>query len=153
LDNKVISQIEFEIGQIDHLFAAYADLLERARDNTPNLVEVTAVASVLHSFYNGLENIFLTIVKRIDQDVPEGVRWHRDLLTRMTNSTRHRRPVLTAEMADQLANYMGFRHFYRHSYSFFLEWNELEELAVPLADVWGQAKAELLLFLNTLRRE
>ncbi len=149
--DKIISQIAFEIGQINHLFAAYADLLERAQNNTLDLVEVTAVASVLHSFYNGLENIFLTIVKRIDRDVPAGDRWHRDLLTRMTSSTEYRGPVLTVEMADQLVDYMGFRHFYRHSYSFFLEWDELEELAIPLAEVWNQAKAELLLFLDTLQ--
>lgn len=69
----------------------------------------------------------------------------------MTNSTKHRGPVITDEMADQLADYMGFRHFYRHSYSFFLEWDELEKLAMPLVEVWDQAKAELLLFLDTLR--
>lgn len=55
MDDKIISQIEFEISQIDQLFIAYSDLLERAQNNTPDLVEVTAVASVLHSFYNGLK--------------------------------------------------------------------------------------------------
>jgi hypothetical protein len=34
---------------------------------------------------------------------------------------------------------LGFRHFYRHGYSFFLEWDELEELVTPLAEVWDQA--------------
>ncbi len=63
LDEKVISQIKFETGQIDLLFEAYADLLDRVQKRTPDLVEVTAVASVLHSFYNGLENIFLSIAK------------------------------------------------------------------------------------------
>lgn len=55
MDDKIISQIEFEISQIDQLFIAYSDLLERAQNNTPDLVEVTTVASVLHSFYNGLK--------------------------------------------------------------------------------------------------
>ena len=59
LAEKVISQVEFEIGQIDQLFESYAGLLEQVQKNIPDLVEVTAVASVLHSFYNGLENIFL----------------------------------------------------------------------------------------------
>ena len=63
---KTISQVEFEIGQIDQLLEIYADLLEQVRRETPGLVEVAAVASVLHSFYNGLERIFLSIAKGID---------------------------------------------------------------------------------------
>ena len=65
---KVVSQVKFEIEQIGLLFEAYADLLERVQRRTPDLVEVTAVASVLHSFYNGLENIFLSIAKGIDSE-------------------------------------------------------------------------------------
>ncbi|MFQ5674752.1 MAG: hypothetical protein ACE5G1_02560 [bacterium] len=55
---KVISQIEFEIGQIDQLLESYAELFERAKSDIPNMVDITALGSVLHSFYNGLENIF-----------------------------------------------------------------------------------------------
>lgn len=84
MDEKVASQISFEIGQIDELLKSYSDLLKQTQTQTPNLVEITALASVLHSFYNGLENIFLTIAKKIDQKVPETTHWHRDLLTQMT---------------------------------------------------------------------
>ncbi len=71
---KIISQIKFEIEQIDRLFELYADLLEQVQKGTPGLVDATAVASVLHSFYNGLENVFLSIAKGIDADVPAGAR-------------------------------------------------------------------------------
>ena len=147
---KVIAQIEFEIGQIDHLLESYAELLRQAQQKTPDLVEITAIASVLHSFYNGLENIFLAIVKRIDRDVPASAQWHRDLLTRMTKATSNRESVLTVEMAHQLADYLGFRHFYRHSYSFVLDWDELKELASSSSEIWRQTKDELYLFLDSL---
>ena len=55
-------------------------------------------------------------------------------------------------MAYRLADYLGFRHFYRHSYSFFLEWDELEKLVTPLAEVWDQTKGELELFLVSLSK-
>jgi len=150
LTEKVISQIQFEIKQIDRLLELYADLLERVQKRQPNLIDVTAVASILHSFYNGLENIFLRIAKNIDANVPTDARWHRDLLTLMTKATSSRAPVLTTETAQQLTGYLGFRHFYRHSYSFFLEWGELEKLVTPLAKVWEQVKDELELFLDSL---
>ena len=152
LVDKVISQIKFEIEQVDHLFASYADLLEQTQRETPDLVKVTAVASVLHSFYNGLENIFLVIVKGIDRDVPEGAQWHRDLLTRMMETTSSRGPVLTVGTAHQLANYLGFRHFYRHSYSFFLDWDELEELVMSLSEIWEQTKGDFQQFLDKLEQ-
>ncbi len=150
LAEKVISQVNLEAKQMDQLLESYADLLTRVQKNTPDLVEVTAVASVLHSFYNGLENIFLAIAKGIDADVPTGSQWHRDLLIRMTESTASRGPVLTTGLAHRLMDYLGFRHFYRHSYSFFLEWEELERLVTPLAEVWAQVKSELQLFLDSL---
>lgn len=71
---KVVSQVTFELGQIDQLLVAYAALWDQAqRGDTPDLVEMTAMASVLHSFYNGLENIFVSIAKGLDQQVPTGV--------------------------------------------------------------------------------
>jgi len=150
LAEEVIAQVKFEIEQIDQLFQFYVDLLAQARKVQPNLVEVTALASVLHSFYNGLENIFLSIAKGMDANIPEGAQWHRDLLDQMTTSTPNRKSVLTEEMSRRLSDYLGFRHFYRHTYSFFLDWEEMEKLVIPLEEVWSRVKGELQTFLNTL---
>ncbi len=146
----VVSHIKFEIDQIDQLFNAYTELLERSQKSTPNLVEITAIASVLHSFYSGIENIFLSIAKGLDENVPEGSQWHRDLLLRMTQRTPKRIPVISDEMAQKLSEYLGFRHFYRHSYSFFIQWDEVEKLVIPLRNIWTQLKKELSLFIDSL---
>ncbi|MBI3537838.1 MAG: hypothetical protein HY070_09805, partial [Chloroflexi bacterium] len=73
-DKKVISEIEFEISQIEQLLATYADLLKRAQDRSPDTVEIAAIASVLHSFYNGIEKIFLSVAKAMDASIPLGER-------------------------------------------------------------------------------
>jgi hypothetical protein len=150
LAKKVISQVRFEISQIDELLKSYSDILHKIGKDAPNLIELTAFASILHSFYNGLENIFLCIVKRIDINVPIGDRWHRDLLNQMGKATLERNQVLSNKTIDKLVDYMGFRHFYRHSYSFSLEWEELERLIVPIENIWQQVKNELEIFLNSL---
>jgi len=152
LAEQVVSQVSFEIGQIDQLLVAYADLWERTQQGTPDLVEMTAMASVLHSFYNGLENIFLSIAKGLDQEVPSGAQWHRDLLAQMTHEMANRDSIILAELAQKLADYLGFRHFYRHSYSFFLEWSELEKLVTDLPEVWDQTRKALSEFMNSLKR-
>ncbi len=148
---KTAGQVRFEVEQIDQLFTVYSDLFEHVQQRTPDMVEVAAIASVLHSFYNGLENIFTSIAKGLDQQVPSGPQWHRDLLVQMSQQTSHRRGVISAELAKRLADYLAFRHFYRHSYSFFLEWEELKGLVTPLRQVWAQVKGELSEFLKSLK--
>lgn len=148
--NPVLTQVPFEMSQLDQLFAVYAELLQRATQQSPDLVEMTALASVLHSFYNGLENIFLSIARHVDQQVPTGDRWHRALLVQMAHSTPTRAPVLSAELVATLTEYQGFRHFYRHSYSFFLSWDKLKPLVMDMSPTWHAARTELEAFLNTI---
>lgn len=152
MHEKSIERIRFEIGQIDRLIQEYADLLNLAKteDNEPSLVEFTAMASVLHSFYTGLENIFISIAKGIDRDVPAGGGWHRKLLNQMKEPTPNRSPLLSDESSHQLIEYLGFRHFYRHSYSFFLEWDRLEVIVKKLPEVWEQTKGEIEHFLGSI---
>ena len=82
---KAISLVQFEIEQVDQLFVTYDLLLKKCKVSEPDLIEMTAAASVIHSFYNGLENIFLTIAKQIDRQVPQDAQWHRNLLRQMTH--------------------------------------------------------------------
>ena len=150
MDDTVVTQVTFEIGQIDHLLMVYDDLLARSLQTPPDLIELTAIASVLHSFYNGLENIFLVIAKRLDQHVPAGPQSHRDLLVQMIQPTTTRGSVISPELAQQLAMYLSFRHFYRHAYSYFLQWSELEKLVAPLQEFWARVKRDLYAFLDGL---
>ena len=149
---KVVSQIEFEVRQIDELLEKYIELIQRSLNTTPDLVEITALASVLHSFYNGLENIFLAVAKSVDGKVPSGPQWHRDLLSQMTKSTSERGQVIKGRKGQVLGKYLAFRHFFRHSYSFFLDWNELINLVEPLYQVWVEVRGDLEHFIAILQQ-
>lgn len=152
---RSLSLIRIEIESVDRLiFSSYADLLELSQTREPNLVELTALGGVIHSFYNGVENIFLCIAKEFleeDQDLT-GADWHRRLLDIMTRQTRDRESVITVEIAGQLDDYLGFRHFFRHSYCDRLEWNKLEGLVIHIVDVWSQLKSELTTFLTSIEQ-
>ena len=63
MSEQVIADLTFEIEQIDQLLEKYTGLLENTEKGKPSLIEVAALGSVLHSFYNGLENIFTTIAR------------------------------------------------------------------------------------------
>jgi hypothetical protein len=150
--DDILQQIQFEIGQIDHLLDVYADLITRVQDRPPDSVEMAALASVLHSFYNGLENIFSGVAKWMDGELPVGPESHRVLLKRMILPGISRPPLLSHEIGNNLVDYLGFRHFYRHSYTFFLDWEKVKELVTNLNTIWGRVRGEIILFCLALKQ-
>jgi len=90
LPEDIKNKIKFEISEIDREFISYKLLFDLIKLRTPDLVEMTALASVLHSFYNGVENIFILISKKVDKNIPSGLKWHNELLKQMTVKTENR---------------------------------------------------------------
>jgi hypothetical protein len=118
--DKTIKEIEFELNEIDTLLELYKnELFELNRE--PNLVELTALAGVLHSFYSGIERIFIIIAKNTDKKLPSDLNWHKALLLQMTKENKCRKPIISSKTKEILSEYLVFRHFYRHSYSFRLK--------------------------------
>jgi hypothetical protein len=64
LAKKVIQEINFELEEIENLFDLYRNELFEIKGE-PNLLELTGAASVLHSFYCGIEKMFLSIAKHL----------------------------------------------------------------------------------------
>jgi hypothetical protein len=147
LSEKVTEKIAFELEEIGSLFELYNDELSNLKQK-PTLMEITAFAGILHSFYNGIEKIFLIIAGSIDKKIPENSKWHKTLLLQMARNNDSRCLVISQKMKDQLLDYLAFRHFFRHSYSFHLEWEEMEELVKSLHDVWRNFRTEILTFMK-----
>ena len=151
LPERIIQNIQFHFDEINKLFETYKDSLFDLKE-PPCLVELTALASVLHSFYNGIEKIFLIIAKEIDKQVPKDINWHKQILHQMSVKTEFRNEVISNKTKENMANYLAFRHFFRHAYSFYLEWDEMEKLVDPMKYIWKEFKSEVLLFLkNTIK--
>ena len=112
-----------------------------------------AVALNLHDFYSGLERIFAHIASSIDQSVPTGPEWHRELLRQMTIELPGLRPaVLTSELAAEIDEFLRFRHVVRHNYAFALEPERVERLASRLRPLYRDVSVALLTFASLLER-
>jgi IS1 family transposase len=73
----------------------------------------------IHDFYGGMERIFQQIATTIDDRLPAGQEWHRQLLQQMqTDLPEVRPPVLSAETGLALDEFLRFRHVVRHIYAF-----------------------------------
>lgn len=108
---------------------------------------MTILGSVLHSFYNGLENIFDIIAKNIDESVPTGNKSHQELLHQMASANSMRDEIIDEHLYLKLREYATFRHFYRHAYSFQLNWEKMKPLVENIHTVWGESKQSLVRFI------
>ena len=79
LDKNAKEKIEFEISRINKLIDDAKPLLTLCKLKEPDFIEVTAVAQILHSFYNGVESVVILILKSINEKVPNDIRWHKAL--------------------------------------------------------------------------
>lgn len=79
-------------------------------------------AVALHGWYTALEAALERVARTLDEEVPRGERWHRDLLSQVTVEVPGIRPaVLPRTLIPELLEVLGFRHFFRHAYGVALE--------------------------------
>lgn len=148
MDNLIKEQIKFKINDIEKLFLEYDLIFKKIEVETPDLFDMTILGSVLHSFYNGLENIFEIIAKNIDNSVPTGNKSHQELLHQMASENGIRNEVINEELYSKLKEYATFRHFYRHAYSFQLKWEKMEALVDNINYIWEEVKQSLENFIS-----
>ena len=148
MDKLIKDQIKFKRDDIDRLFLEYQLIFEKIELQVPDLFDMTILGRVLHSFYNGLENIFEIIAKNIDRSVPNGNKSHQELLHQMANKNEIRNEIINEDLYLKLREYATFRHFYRHAYSFQLNWEKMKPLVENVQIVWNEVKLCLKKFIE-----
>jgi hypothetical protein len=138
----------FEISQIDKLLNDSKPLLDLCKLKVPDFIEISAAALVLHSFYNGIENILVLIFKHYDNQLPTSNKWHMELLDKAFVSDERRKQIFKDELKDTLAEYLKFRHFIRHAYGFQLEWERMEDLINQIEISWEAIKGDFNSFIE-----
>lgn len=110
-----------------------------------------AVGYILHNFYNGCENIFQSIARFFENDLgPQS--WHKDLLKRMRLEIPGFRPrVIDQELFRLLDDFRGFRHKFRQSYAFDLDWEKERLVARKLPEAWQLLRLQIEVFLAGLK--
>ena len=148
MDKGIIQKIQFEIEQIDELINESSPLLDLVKIKAPDFVERCGIALILQSFYNGIEKILLLIVKHKDKKLPNGMKWHKELLENAFNETNNRTVIFKVEFKETLNDYLQFRHFVRHSYGFQLKWERMKQLILDMSINWEKIKEEINIFME-----
>jgi len=148
LDNAITQKILFEIEQIDELINASSPLLGLCKNRDPDFVEKCGIALILQSFYSGIEKIMLLIIKDKDTVLPNGVKWHKDLLDNALKDTSNRTHIFRENLSEQLNDYLKFRHLVKHSYGFQLKWEKMKNILFDMVPVWKEIKEDVNIFIK-----
>jgi hypothetical protein len=95
-----------------------AALLSRSgQAAAPSRSELLVWGVNLHAYYTALETLLERVARLVDEDVPAGATWHRDLLAQMRIELPGLRPrAIPPEVVADLDELRKFRHFFRNAY-------------------------------------
>ena len=147
MDESIKIKIHLEISKINNLVEKSKVLVSKSKIQEPDFIELNAAGSILHSYYSGLESIFNLIYKSFYKKTLTGNMWHSDLLTDMFERNEKHEPILPQELFQPLKEYLGFRHVFRHSYGYELDWQKLSPLFFNLEENWMSVRKFLRDFL------
>ena len=137
---KLAEKIEAEKENVDNVLSNLKEVMKRDKKT---VIELSAMATFLHNFYNGVENILKQSLKAVAIDIPKSARWHKELLEISASNQ-----IISEDVSDKLIEYLTFRHFFVHGYGFMLEEEPLEELTDNVFEIWDNFCSEIDTFLN-----
>lgn len=130
---KEKAEAEFEnIEQALNEMPAYTQL--------PNLsiLELAGVATLIHNFYNGIENVLKQIFIARNIPLPAGDAWHKDLLNNAVENE-----IISLKAKEMLKEYLAFRHFFSHAYALDLYPQRIEPLVEKCEAIYLLFKDEI----------
>ncbi len=101
-------------------------------------LELAGVATLIHSFYNGIENMIKQTFQAKSLHIPTGASWHQNLLL-----TAVKESIISAQLADELKEYLAFRHFFTHAYAVDLQYQRIEPLVAKTLKIFENFKTEI----------
>ena len=150
----VTARIRRELTSIERIVERAERALVAARHRPEDQdLYLDSAALNLHDFYSGLERIFRHIAATLDQSVPSGLEWHRELLRQMNIALPEIRPqVVSEETVRIIDEYLRFRHVVQNVYAFEFDPARIEHLVQRLRPSFEQVKTELLAFADFLEK-
>lgn len=124
--NRIKEYCEAEFENID-LTIAELDLIVKSDKSVYSTGELAAMATFIHNFYNGIENILKQILSLKKKKTRNGASWHKDLLKSSVEAN-----IISSDLCAKLADYLSFRHFFIHGYGFTLKWLALKPLVANI---------------------
>lgn len=133
---------EAEFENIDIVVFELFSIVKTAKSEY-STAELAAIATFIHNCYNGIENILKRILSFNQIEMKEAPTWHKDLLKTSLDIG-----IVTNDLYSTLSEYLSFRHFFVHAYSFTLRWDELKPLVQDLEKTLKTFRSAIYNFID-----
>ena len=146
------ADVRDQMSKLKKVYEDFLPLEEKLKlsEDEINNYDKAVIGYFMHSFYNGCENIFRSIARFFENELSASS-WHRDLLKRMTLEVEGFRPrVISGNLFILLDDFRGFRHKFRYSYSFELDWEREKVVTNKFKKTWELFQNEIGLFLKKM---
>ncbi|MDE0555520.1 MAG: nucleotidyltransferase domain-containing protein [Candidatus Poribacteria bacterium] len=153
--SALMQRISDERHKIEETIEKIAERLEKIKTAPAEYREEieTTIAKNLVDCYSGIENIFRRIALDIDLRMPDGGRWHKELLTQMAEPQGERQPVISQETFEILEELLQFRHVFNNIYGGELVYKQTERNAKQVGELFNRFSKELDVFTAYLKKE
>jgi len=135
-------QCEAEFENIQAVLEELSTVVRPGKTNY-TVAELAAIATFLHNTYNGLENVLKRILYHRNISLRNDATWHKDLLKQAVATG-----IISNNLHATLSDYLSFRHFFVHAYSFSLRWEELKPLTDRIDETVAEFKAAVISFIG-----
>ena len=153
--SELIQRISDERSKIEETLKKIEERLEKIKKAPVEYREEieTTIAKNLVDCYRGMENIFRRIALDVDLRMPDGSRWHKELLTQMTEPQAEQRPpVISQETFEILEELLEFRHAFNNIYGKELVYERTERNAKQIAELFSSLPKEIDTFIVYLEK-
>ena len=142
------TKISEEISAINDLLHETKPFRQQNGSDEVSFCVKIVSANTIHSFYNGLELIFIELLSIIDESKPSGSHWHKKLFDSMFGYNSRNIVLIRTDIKKQLYECLIFRHLFRNIYCNKLDWNRIKPIIHNLDEVWNMIKFDIETFIN-----
>ena len=146
-----LAEFDFQVGQIESI---YGSLKNKAAAIEKKRITAEAVESAgywIHNLYCAFEDLFKLVAGFWENSLSSNGEYHINLLKRMMIEIEGVRPGLLSGAGYSLLNEMrGFRHVFRHAYSYGLDKERVSALLHKILDQKEIVLKDLQTFRNTI---
>lgn len=117
-----VAELESQWKEIFKLHSTIQEKLKRLKSRLDDEDLTNSLAYKLHNLYSAYEDLFKLVARFFENQIADISGYHSELLNRMKLQIEGVRPKLLADESFMLLNELrGFRHVFRHAYSYKLD--------------------------------
>ena len=146
-----LAEFDFQVKQIDSIYGSLENKVVSIEKKRVAAEAVESTGYWMHNLYCAFEDLFKLVAGFWENNLSANGDYHIHLLKRMLVEIEGVRPLLLSSVSYRVLNELrGFRHVFRHAYSYGLDNERVSALLRKILDQKNTVISDLQTFRNTV---